>query len=533
MKHIQEYLNATLQEREEGFFNYLLTQTSRVENTCKKYLGACIRSKAIDQVVAMKSGCKSLLELVDSILIDEVLKEVRGLPIDKKGNRLYSCAIKAYLMFINYLISNSPGYALAVVSAPAVVRLSTVYNPGDPNFKPASTYINSTIPSQLEIDILELIVNFRLPLVTAEVCFADIMEDLEVEFSPEEKSRDQLLDAALLQKKLDELNEEIAALKAEIKKLEEKGYDPKLQGLYVLLDHLYSSPHKIESLLATSGDKVEVHVPLLGEFIPGSKPKVVIYYENIQKSIRGLCVDRWMVMSGVFVHEMFHAWNYFCAGENARSVLAIDEPMVEFEALYFLNKLKDYTKEQSHYLKDKVSEVYRDRTHRVQQKQKSIGNVAAYGFGYYLHENLSDADAINWIETYSGKSAFINDPDSLVEKALIPVYPFRSEDKVLELFKQIVFNAHVTSVTAGKSVAAKPASPVSSEVTPESSHTDTRKIKVKGFDDTRMERLEAEINEFLNENDVEVVDIKFSSAAELSNGRSHSRFAALLLYRER
>ena len=91
----------------------------------------------------------------------------------------------------------------------------------------------------------------------------------------------------------------------------------------------------------------------------------------------------------------------------------------------------------------------------------------------------------------------------------------------------------MTSVTAGKSVAAKPASPVSSEVTPESSHTDTRKIKVKGFDDTRMERLEAEINEFLNENDVEVVDIKFSSAAELSNGRSHSRFAALLLYRER
>ena len=77
------------------------------------------------------------------------------------------------------------------------------------------------------------------------------------------------------------------------------------------------------------------------------------------------------------------------------------------------------------------------------------------------------------------------------------------------------------------------ASPVSSEVTPESSHTDTRKIKVKGFDDTRMDRLEAKINEFLNENDVEVVDIKFSSAAELSNGRSHSRFAALLLYRER
>ena len=40
-----------------------------------------------------------------------------------------------------------------------------------------------------------------------------------------------------------------------------------------------------------------------------------------------------------------------------------------------------------------------------------------------------------------------------------------------------------------------------------------------------MDRLGAAINE----SDLEVVDIKFSSAAELSNGRSHSKFAALLL----
>lgn len=40
-----------------------------------------------------------------------------------------------------------------------------------------------------------------------------------------------------------------------------------------------------------------------------------------------------------------------------------------------------------------------------------------------------------------------------------------------------------------------------------------------------MDRLRAAINE----SDLEVVDIKFSSAAELSNGRSHSKFAALLL----
>ena len=77
------------------------------------------------------------------------------------------------------------------------------------------------------------------------------------------------------------------------------------------------------------------------------------------------------------------------------------------------------------------------------------------------------------------------------------------------------------------------ASPVSSEVIHESEQMEVKKIKVKGFVDTMMVRLEEAINAFLNENDVEVVDIKFSTAAELSNGRSSSRFAALLLYKER
>jgi hypothetical protein len=200
----------------------------------------------------------------------------------------------------------------------------------------------------------------------------------------------------------------------------------------------------------------------LGEFVSGSnpKPKVVIYYKNIQNSIKS--DEIWQVMAGVFVHEMFHAWNYFKAGRKSKSVLAIDEPMVEFASLYFLKELEAFTSSESHPLHDKVLSVRDDRKGRVQEKQFSIGNVAAYGFGYYLFEKLSgkDVDSIKWIETYSKKSAFIDidGRDSRVEEveyALIPVYPFTSEKEVMGWFEEIIFDGGAIFVTAGKSTATK------------------------------------------------------------------------------
>ena len=87
----------------------------------------------------------------------------------------------------------------------------------------------------------------------------------------------------------------------------------------------------------------------------------------------------------------------------------------------------------------------RESERSVQKKQRSVSEVAAYGFGYYLFKNLRD-DSVNWIETYSEMSASINDSGShvkkLVEKvdaALIPIYPFMSEAKVIKWFKNIIF----------------------------------------------------------------------------------------------
>ena len=337
---------------------------------------------------------------------------------------------------------------------PVAVRPCALYSSDDPAYKKASSFIDSPVPSQDEKDLLELIVNFQLGLVSEYVCFADILNDLEVVFSEEDKKRDQDdIDKAFLQEKLDELKEKMEITEGDIERNPGSNY---LGDLWKRMD---SAAKAAQDLLdKDSGDEVL----RLGEFILPErdgldKPKVVIYYKNIESFCKNYS-ERWKVMAGVFVHEMFHAWNYFHAG-GKRSVLAIDEPMVEFETLYFLKELGAFTSS------EKVSRVSWKYECLVHDKQQSIGDVAAYGFGYYLFKNLIDDDPRKWIKTYSEKSASIN-CDSCVEKAekaLIPIYPFRSESEadVLELFKKIIFKKRVIPASAEEFDATKTGSHVS------------------------------------------------------------------------
>ena len=290
----------------------------------------------------------------------------------------------------------------------------------------------------LDMDqILNLIVNFRLRLVKDEVCFADLLDKLEVEFSNEEEMRDKYVDAALLRRKLENLKADV----------EKKAKDKKSKGNGPGNQYLNGIEEALES---ASEGKVKVSVRPLGEFVIGKpNPKVVIYYKNIQRA----CGDDWTdVLAGVFVHEMFHAWNYFNAG-GKRSVLAIDEPMVEFETLYFLKQLEAFTHSKSHPLHDKVESVSRDRLGRVQNKKQIIGDLAAYGFGYYLFNNLRDVESRHWIEAYSKKSDSINIIDKSVYKAknaLTPVYPFMSEEEVMRWMREFIFDGYAIPTNARK-----------------------------------------------------------------------------------
>ena len=348
-------------------------------------------------------------------------------------------------------------------------KSSALYIQGNPKYKNVSDFIkfpdnlSQSDKELLDKDrLLDMIVNFCLPLVTDEVCFADVLDKLErIEFSDKDEYRTKFVDAAILRKKLDELRR----LEAEIKRLKEEENDPGNQGSYGdLLERIRSLAQKIEGYLNTSVDKVKVKVPLLGEFVESKpKPKVVIYYKYILDNYGA----KWKeVMAGVFVHEMFHAWNYFNAVRMNSSVLAIEEPMVEFESLYFLKELEAFTHSQSHTLHGEVKSVYEDREKRVRNKQNLIGDVAAYGFGYYLFNDLKDYDyeSRHWIEAYSKKSDSINIKDLSVDNAidaLIPVYPFGSEKDVMKWFRNIIFYGYTSPVTAGKFTATKAGLPVS------------------------------------------------------------------------
>ncbi len=323
-----------------------------------------------------------------------------------------------------------------------VADVCSSYSPGDSKYKCAAKFVkDSKVLSDLEKDLLELIVNFRIPLtVNREVCFADILDKLEIEILDEEKIRPQSVDAAILQKKLEEL----------LKQKEGENLD----------ETLLSYIKKLQRLLNQARDG-KVKLPsytILGEFIPDkSNPKVVIYLKSIENSIPDV-ESRWKVMAGVFIHEMFHAWNYFNARQWLRSIMEIDEPMVEFETLYFLKELEAYTADNN------VREVKSEIELQVKRKQQSIGDVAAYGFGYYLYKELSKRrrDSIikfrNWIEAYSKKSASINRSYPLVDKevvpALNPVYPFKSEDNVMQWFKKIIFGGRATDISLPKLVLA-------------------------------------------------------------------------------
>ena len=288
------------------------------------------------------------------------------------------------------------------------------------------------------------------------MCFADILDKLNVEILEEEGSRTQSVDATILEQKLRELKKQIADMETKAQ------YDHRLRNLYEpLLNPMRSAAEEAEQRLQAASDgKVEFEISLFGKFVPRnkeSKPKVVIYLKSIENNLKSF-ESRGAVMAGVFVHEMFHAWNYFIAGGRT-SVLAIDEPMVEFATLYFLKELEAFTKAQKHSLKNNVLTVRSNRTSRVHNKQQSIGDVAAYGFGYYLFKEFEkgNVDPIKWVETYSKKSASISRILSVkkVEKALIPVYPFSSENDVMKLFKKIIFSRRATLATTGMSTATK------------------------------------------------------------------------------
>lgn len=182
----------------------------------------------------------------------------------------------------------------------------------------------------------------------------------------------------------------------------------------------------------TSDVLIELSMNVLGEFVPSPSPKVVLYLGGYESDDP----ERYKPIISTLVHELFHAVNFF-KGDGSRSLRELDEPMVEFAAGVFLDAISDAM--------EGFDAIYENHKSSVADKARGIGEIACYGFGRYLMDNVASQSSYSereWIETYSKRSASIdtNNRDELgITEYLYPCYPVDDEQRVLQDFEKVIF----------------------------------------------------------------------------------------------
>ncbi len=202
---------------------------------------------------------------------------------------------------------------------------------------------------------------------------------------------------------------------------------------------------KIDNLKETiKNGKTITH--LLGMFNPETRT-IYLFLKNIDAT-----GCRREALVSTFIHEMFHAWNYFAAGRKSRSVEEIDEPMVEFGMLYFLKNIASESPE--------FASIHDWALKSVRDKQNYTGITAAYGYGLYLYQ-LSSSDqnekVMRLLSEYGKKSSDIPDSYSVqyLKGILSPIYHHDREAEILYLLDIFIDNRDYClheNISQGKAV---------------------------------------------------------------------------------
>lgn len=305
--------------------------------------------------------------------------------------------------------------------------------------------INQIRLTHKEQELMEKVLNFPLQVNTTTICFKDIADIIELDLSVPTNFIDEQIDTSSLEKRKGEIEADIQKWKALYQNWFHKTEEER-QSISATWPWRENYPHHdlgdyigmlkdrheaIKNILVSDGI---VHTPLLGSFIPQEK-KVYLYLDNIKDIAKQNWRDRADFLILTFIHEMFHAWNYFASGCNYRTVREIDEPMVEFGTLYFLKKIA---------LSDSVfDKILICAENNIRKKQNALGSLAAYGFGYYLyvpHHAYEEKTALQMLEVYGKKSGSIQITKEAIQvkASLCPFYPFDKESQILELFYIII-----------------------------------------------------------------------------------------------
>ncbi len=281
-------------------------------------------------------------------------------------------------------------------------------------------------------------------MFTESICFQDYRDVLVMELSPKAPpTRTKEIDRSDLEAELKRL----IAIQEGIRKeyLEAQGQSDncfsfekeakrkRAQELQEKLGILGQMTFAIQKLLEENPESIiDLSMNVLGEFVPSPSPKVVLYLRGYESDDP----ERYKPIVSTLVHELFHAVNFF-KGEGNRSLRELDEPMVEFAAGVFLKALSE--------VKEEFAAIYDWHKRDVARKASGIGEIACYGFGRYLMDNVAAQSSFSereWIETYASRSASIenNNPDAFgITENLYPCYPVADEKRVLRDFESVIF----------------------------------------------------------------------------------------------
>lgn len=309
--------------------------------------------------------------------------------------------------------------------------------------------INDHLLTSTEKTLINDVLNFRF--LSRLFYFDSLAGSLEIEIDPRKKTRvgdpidrqeieDALIQAEVeLEKAWEDFNKDRNSVPSS---KEYRAAEEKLGRARSRVDKLR------EYLNGSNGSFIVPEMELSGEFVVDSTPKVIIYLGSFNISLR-----RYEGLIAVLVHELFHAFNFF-EGGGPRSVREVDEPMVEFAAGVFLKAMSQTN--------SSFDAVYTWHKKKVSSKITGVGEIACYGFGRYLMDNVATKSTFSedqWIESYARVSAFI-DPTlstvNVIRKALYPFYPTESELKIFKLFEALIFP--ISAKKKGVSAVAGPSS---------------------------------------------------------------------------
>ena len=314
--------------------------------------------------------------------------------------------------------------------------------------------------TQIEQDLIRLVLNFHFDLGRSSICFNNINSQIDLAPIKTAEYYTETFDVNLLNDIRQRLESQLTVVKSEYDSLreklselygtlsdEEKSWESdeeayahapiefkkmrdEVNRLESYLGKLYSTLLSITDAISADGI---VQTSLLGSF-RSEEMRIYLYLENIIQAANGK--KREYILITTFIHEMFHAWNYIACGKKDRTIREIDEAMVEFATLFFL---KQITKVHSEF-----EPIFEWAKHDISRKQTAIGSIAAYGYGYYLYSHVGykeEKNVMAMLEAYSSMSGNITN-SNLVKQVigmLCSCYPFGKERDVFTLIYQILF----------------------------------------------------------------------------------------------